>query len=297
MHILIAGASGLIGKALQDRLRDNHSVTRLVRRAPAGPGEVAWDPARGELDPSVMDQADAVINLSGTSIAGGLWTRSHKESLYSSRIRSTRTLVEAMRRAGSPPAVFLSQSASGYYGNRGDEVLTEASGSGDLFLSDVCRRWEAEAVRAPEGVRTVLTRTGIVMSRKGGALPKLLLPMRLYAGGPLGSGQQWWPWITMTDEVRAMEHLLTAEVEGPVNLCAPQPERLQVLLKELGRALHRPTRFRVPQKVLTVVMGQLADELLLVSARMDPKVLTASGFRFEAVTAADLAEQVRDRRV
>jgi hypothetical protein len=143
----------------------------------------------------------------------------------------------------------------------------------------------------------VLTRTGIVMSRKGGALPKPLLPMRLYAGGPLGSGQQWWPWITMTDEVRAMEHLLTAEVEGPVNLCAPQPERLQVLLKELGRALHRPTRFRVPQKVLTVVMGQLADELLLVSARMDPKVLTASGFRFEAVTAADLAEQVRDRRV
>ncbi len=297
MHILIAGASGLIGKALQSRLRDNHSVTRLVRRAPAGPDEVAWDPARGELDPSVMDQADAVINLSGTSIAGGLWTRSHKESLYSSRIRSTRTLVEAMRRAGSPPAVFLSQSASGYYGNRGDEVLTEASGSGDLFLSDVCRRWEAEAVRAPDGVRTVLTRTGIVMSRKGGALPKLLLPMRLYAGGPLGSGQQWWPWITMTDEVRAMEHLLTAEVEGPVNLCAPQPERLQVLLKELGRALHRPTRFRVPQKVLTVVMGQLADELLLVSARMDPKVLTASGFRFEAVTAADLAEQVRDRRV
>ncbi|WP_159803124.1 TIGR01777 family oxidoreductase [Arthrobacter zhaoguopingii] len=297
MHILIAGASGLIGKALSNRLRDNHTVTRLVRRAPAGPDEVAWDPARGELDPSVMDQADAVINLSGTSIAGGLWTRSHKESLYSSRIRSTRTLVEAMRRAGSPPAVFLSQSASGYYGNRGDEVLTEASGSGDLFLSDVCRRWEAEAVRAPEGVRTVLTRTGIVMSRKGGALPKLLLPMRLYAGGPLGSGQQWWPWITMTDEVRAMEHLLTAEVEGPVNLCAPQPERLQTLLQELGRALHRPTRFRVPQKVLTVAMGQLADELLLVSARMDPKVLTSSGFRFDAVTAADLAEQVRDRRV
>ncbi|MHA7263845.1 TIGR01777 family oxidoreductase [Arthrobacter sp. TMN-37] len=297
MRILLAGASGLIGKALLGRLRDNHSVTRLVRRAPAGPGEAAWDPARGELDPSLMEEADAVINLSGTPIAGGLWTRSHKESLYSSRIRSTRTLVEAMRRAANPPAVFLSQSASGYYGNRGDEVLTEASGSGDAFLSDVCRRWEAEAVRTPDGVRTVVTRTGIVMSRRGGALPKLLLPMRLYAGGSLGGGRQWWPWITLSDEVRAFEHLLTAAVEGPVNLCAPQPARLETILQELGRALHRPARLRVPQKVLTVAMGQLAEELLLASARMDPKVLMASGFQFEATTAGDLAEQVGTGRV
>ncbi len=284
----------MIGKALVSRLQGSHTVTRLVRRPPAGPGEVAWDPARGELDPSVMEQADAVINLSGTPIAG-LWTRSHKESLYSSRIRSTRTLVEAMRAAGSPPKVFLSQSASGYYGNRGDEVLTEGSGPGDTLLSDVCVRWEAEAVRAPSPVRTVLTRTGIVMAREGGALPKLLLPLRMYAGGPLGSGRQWWPWITLTDEVRAFEHLLTAGVEGPVNLCAPQPATLGSIIEELGNALHRPSGFRVPQRLLNLALGQLADELLLVSARMDPKILLASGFQFDATTPADLAERVRTR--
>jgi uncharacterized protein (TIGR01777 family) len=295
MRILIAGASGLIGKALVSRLEGSHTVTRLVRRAKAGPGEAAWDPARGELDVSVMDQADAVINLSGTPIAGGLWTRSHKEALYSSRIRSTRTLVEAMHKAGSPPKVFLSQSASGYYGDRGDEVLTEASGPGDTLLSDVCVRWEAEAVRAPSPVRTVLTRTGIVMAREGGALPKLLLPLRMYAGGPLGSGRQWWPWITLTDEVAALEHLLTAEIEGPVNLCAPQPATLGTIIEELGNALHRPSGFRVPQKLLNLTMGQLADELLLVSQRMDPKILLGSGFRFDATTPADLADRVRTR--
>ena len=285
----------MIGKALVSRLEGAHTVTRLVRRPPKGAGEAAWDPARGELEQSVMDQADAVINLSGTPIAGGLWTRSHKEALYSSRIRSTRTLVEAMRRADSPPKVFLSQSASGYYGNRGDEVLTESSGPGDTLLADVCRRWEAEAVRAPAPVRTVLTRTGIVMAREGGALPKLLLPLRMYAGGPLGSGRQWWPWITLTDEVRALEHLLTAEVEGPVNLCAPQPATLGTIIEELGNALHRPSRFRVPQKLLNLTLGQLADELLLVSARMDPKVLMGSGFTFDATTPADLADRVRTR--
>jgi uncharacterized protein (TIGR01777 family) len=293
MRILLAGASGTIGTALTRQLEKNHEVTRLVRRAPKGPSEVRWNPSAGELDVAAVERADAVINLSGAGIAGGLWTRSYKETLYSSRILATRTLVQAMRKAGNPPEVFISQSASGFYGDRGDEVLTEGSASGGTLLADICRRWEAEALRAPDSVRVVLPRTGIVMARDGGALPNLLIPIRFFAGTSLGSGRQWWPWISLNDEVRALEFLLTAPLAGPVNVSAPAPATLDTITLQLGRAFHRPVWFRVPAAILTSVVGQLAYELLLVSQRMEPRALTSAGFAFDEPTPEALAEWVR----
>ncbi len=292
MRILIAGASGTIGTALTRQLEKNHEVIRLVRRAPKSPAEIRWNPAAGELDVSAVEQADAVVNLSGAGIAGGLWTRGYKETLYSSRIMPTRTLVQAMRRAENPPEVFISQSASGYYGDRGDEVLTETSASGDTLLADICRRWEAEAVEAPESVRVVLARTGIVMSRRGGALSKLLIPIRLFLGTSLGSGRQWWPWISLNDEIRALEFLLTAPVSGPVNLSAPSPAPLDSIVVQLGEAFGRPVWFRVPGVILTTLIGQLAYELLLVSARMEPRALKEAGFAFDEPTPEALAQWV-----
>lgn len=297
MRILISGASGTIGKAFIKQLEPGtHQVKRLVRRAPSGPDEVQWDPAAGGLDPAIMDATDAVVNLSGAGIAGAPWTRSYKETLYSSRLTSTRTLVESMRRADSPPTIFLSQSASGYYGDRGSEDLPESATSGDLLLSDICRRWEAEALRAPSAVRTVLMRTGVVMSTSGGALPKLLIPLRFFVGGPLGTGNQWWPWVTLDDQVRAMAFLLEAEVSGPVNISSPSPATVTDLTEALGAALNRPTRFRVPEWVLTTVLGQLAKELLLPSARLNPTVLRDAGFEFRQDSLADLTRWVSESR-
>ncbi len=292
MRILLAGASGTIGTALIRHLEQDHEVRQLVRRAPKGPQQVRWNPSAGELDVAAVDWADAVINLSGAGIAGGLWTRSYKETLYSSRIMPTRTLVEAMRKASNPPSVFISQSASGYYGDRGDELLTEGSRSGDTLMADICRRWETEALRAPEGVRVVLTRTGIVMAKEGGALPNLLIPIRLFIGTALGSGRQWWPWITLNDEVRALAFLLTAPLSGPVNVSAPAPATLDTITLQLGRVFHRPVWFRVPGAVLTAVIGQLGQELLLTSARMEPRALTGAGFSFDEPTPEALADWV-----
>lgn len=292
MRILLAGASGTIGTALTRQLEKNHEVVRLVRRTPRGPSEIRWNPEAGELDVAAVDQADAVINLSGAGIAGGLWTRSYKETLYSSRLMPTRTLVQAMRKADNPPEVFISQSASGYYGDRGDDVLTEASTSGDTLLADICRRWEAEALGAPASVRVVLSRTGIVMAKEGGALPNLLIPIRLFAGTSLGSGRQWWPWISLNDEVRALEFLLTAPLSGPVNLSAPAPATLDSLTLQLGRAFKRPVWFRVPGFILKAVIGQLGYELLLVSTRMEPRALSGAGFSFDESSPESLAQWV-----
>ncbi|MHA7219524.1 TIGR01777 family oxidoreductase [Arthrobacter sp. MDT1-48-3] len=295
MRILLAGASGTIGTALIRQLEKNHEVTRLVRRAPKGPGEIRWNPSSGELDVAAVERADAVINLSGAGIAGGPWTRGYKETLYSSRILPTRTLVQAMRAAADPPQVFISQSASGYYGDRDDELLTENSASGDTLLADICRCWEAEARNAPDAVRVVLARTGIVMAKEGGALPNLLVPIRLFAGTSLGSGRQWWPWISLNDEVRALEFLLTAPLSGPVNLSAPAPATLDTITLQLGRVFHRPVWFRVPGALLKAVIGQLGYELLLVSARMEPRALTAAGFTFDEPTPEALAAWVHRR--
>ncbi|MFD1214718.1 TIGR01777 family oxidoreductase [Arthrobacter sp. GCM10027362] len=291
MKVLIAGASGLIGSALAQLLQSRgHTVGRLVRRPARAPGESSWNPAEGSLDPQAVSGQDAVVNLSGSALHLRPWTRSVKENLASSRIMSTRTLVAAMAAAERPPGVFISQSGSGYYGNRGDDVLTEDAPSGDIFMSAVCRKWEEAARGAPS--RTVITRTGIVMSPRAGALPRLLAPLRLGLGGPPGSGRQWWPWITLEDEAAALAFLLEAQLSGPVNLCAPEPARAGDLVAALAAALGRPARFRVPEPVITAVLGELAENIVLPSARMLPARLQAAGFVFRQPAVADLARWV-----
>lgn len=291
MKILAAGASGLIGKALTRHLTaGGHDVVRLVRRRPGNAREIHWDPSRQNLDLSALDGVDAVINLAGAGIADRPWTRARVETLYSSRLTSTNLLVSAMNRVDRPPEVFISQSASGYYGDRADELLTEDAPSGTGVLADICRKWEAAALRAPASTRTIVTRTGIVLDPTGGALPRLLMPLRLGFGGPLGSGAQWWPWITLDDEVRAFEFLLTAHLSGPVNLCAPQPATMAGLVSTLAAVVGRPARLRVPARVLTAVLDDLARELLLSSARMSPTRLTEAGFVFGQPSPERLAD-------
>lgn len=281
MKIILAGSSGPIGQALVHRLRSRqHTVQRLVRRSPRGEGELQWNPSEGVLDPALIDGADAVINLAGANIGQRLWTRSRIELLYSSRLTAVRTLVGAMERCSAPPRVFLSQSASGYYGDRGDEPLPESAGPGSNLLADLCTKWEQAALLAPDATRVCVTRSSLVFSVAGGALPLMLLPLRLGFGGPLGSGRQWLPWISLEDEVRAFEFLLDSNLAGPVNLAAPGAATMEEVMAGLGAALHRPSRLRVPAAVLEAGLGELARELLLASARLVPERLTAAGFSF-----------------
>jgi len=296
MRILIAGASGLIGTALSDTLRGSgHDVVSLVRRPPASPAEVQWDPAAGRIDDTALKGADAVINLSGAGIGDRPWTRRRISELSSSRLGATRTLTAAMGRMDTPPPVFLSQSASGYYGNAGPAVLRENAPAGTGILARICVDWEAAAHEAPAGVRVVTARTGVVLSRNGGALGRLLPLLRLGVGGPLGNGRQYWPWITLPDVAAAFEFLLTAPLAGPVNVCAPESADVNSLIAQLAGALHRPALLRVPAPVLRLVMGQLANELLLASQRMEPAALAGAGFQWKHPSLAEAAAWVANR--
>lgn len=292
MRILISGSSGLIGTALKQQWSSNgHEVRTLVRRAPKTSLEFGWDPIDGTMDPAALAGVDAVVNLSGESLGRQLWTSGFKERLYSSRIASTQTLVEAMRAAATPPAVFLSQSATGFYGTHTQDAATEATPVGqNSFLADLCRVWETTAQQAPPETRTVLMRTGVVLSPRGGALAKLLLPLRVGLGGPLGSGKQWWPWITLADQVSAVDYLLTAPISGPVNLCSPEPATMGEIVKELGKALHRPTIAQVPEFVLRTALREMASELLLTSTLATPSVLVEHGFTFQHPDARTAAQ-------
>ncbi len=291
MRILISGASGLLGSAGSLALtRAGHHVTKLVRRPAQSPDEMQWDPARKELDPRRLEGIEAVINLSGAGLANHPWTRSYIETLYESRVDPTRALVRAMTRMHTPPSVFLSQSATGYYGEADATAVDESFPSANnSLLADICRRWEDAALAAPQEVRTVLMRTGVVVARRGGAIGKLLLPLKIGLGGPLGSGQQYWPWISLPDDVAAMEFLLRTDIHGPVNLCAPEPAQVKALVAELAKALGKPSRLRVPELVLTTLMGKMADEMLLTSTKAVPGVLLGHGFTFQHPTAAAVA--------
>lgn len=296
MRILIAGASGLIGTALSHALRsEGHDVVALVRRAPASPAEFQWDPAAGRIDDTALKGADAVVNLSGAGIGDRPWTRARIEELRSSRLGATQTLTGAIARTDTPPAVFLSQSASGYYGNAGPAVLRENAPAGSGTLARICAEWEAAAHEAPAGVRVVTTRTGVVLSRSGGALGRLMPLLRLGVGGPLGNGRQYWPWVTLPDVTGAFSFLLSAPVSGPVNVCAPESADVNSLIARLAGALHRPALLRVPAPVLRLVMGQLADELLLASQRLEPAVLAANGFQWQHPSLAQAAAWVVSR--
>ena len=293
MRIVIAGASGLIGTHMSAAFRDaGHDVVSLVRRGPASATEVRWNPTAGELDPKALAGADAVVNLSGAGIGDRPWTRRRIDELLSSRLDSTRTLTQAMRQLESPPPVFISQSGANYYGDAGNTVLRENAPQGAGTLARICGEWETAAATAPPGVRVVLPRTAVVLSRSGGALGRLLPLIRLGIGGPLGNGRQYWPWITLPDVSAAFLFLLESPLSGPVNLCAPEETDMNALVAALAKALHRPAALRVPAPVLRLVMRDLADELLLASQRMEPHLLSSAGFTWQHPTLAQAAQWV-----
>jgi uncharacterized protein (TIGR01777 family) len=277
-HAVIAGATGFIGRALVAELvQSGWSVTRLVRGDSTSKDEVSWDPRTGTLDATVLSGADAVINLSGASISRIPWTRSVRESIVTSRREATTTLVTAINAAAVTPAVFLSGSAVGIYGDRGDETVDEKSPRGTGFLADVVEAWERDASGAR--CRTVYLRTGLVLG-DGGALAPLRLATSLFAGARVGTGRQWWPWISLRDEVRAIVHLIDSKLVGPVNLVGPTPARSDEVTRELARLLWRPHLFVIPAFVIGM-LGAAGRELLLWSQKVTPTALENDGFRFE----------------
>lgn len=282
MKVAVTGASGLIGSALVPHLRARgDEVLTLVRRAPRAPGEVRWDPDSGDVDLAGLAGTDAVVHLSGAGVGDQRWTPEYKQLILTSRVNSTRTIATAMAALDPLPQVLVSGSAMGVYGDRGDEELTERSAPGVGYFPDVVTAWEAAADPAREaGIRVATTRTSLVMSRKGGAFGRLVPLVRLGLGGPLGSGQQWWSWLTLQDDVRARAFLLDNDVSGPVNLSSPQPLRQRDIAAALGRVAHRPAVLPVPGFVLRVVIGEFASDIL-ASDRMLPTVLTDAGFTFE----------------
>jgi uncharacterized protein len=284
VRVLIAGASGFLGTALVERLTaDGHEVVRLVRRRAQGPEEAAWSPAAGIIDFTVMDRVDAVVNLSGAALARLPWTKGYQGEIVDSRVTATRTLADAMRKARRPPAVFLSASAVGYYGDRPGELLTEFSTAGSGFLAEVVQRWEGAAALAPDDTRTVVFRTGIVVGH-GGAMQRIGMLTRFGLSSRLGTGGQHWPWIALDDEISAIAHLLTSKLSGPVNLAGPTPATADRVMTAMAERMHRPYTFTVPEKMLGLALGRAADELLLSSQKVRPQRLIDDGYRFEHAT-------------
>ena len=280
MRVLISGASGLVGTELVRQLtQGGHEALRLVRRRAKAADEIIWNPAKGEIDPEIMESVDAVVNLAGATTGKIPWTAKYKKEIVSSRIDSTRTLVTAINRASNPPKVLVSGSASGFYGEGGSTWLSEESPKGTGFLSDLAHNWEQEAMKAR--ARVVLIRTTLVMSRRKGALGPLMPLLKLGVGGPIGSGKQFWAWINLVDEAAAIIHLInTPGTNGPYNLTAPEPATCEEMIVGLGKAIRRPAFFRIPEFLMKLFIGEAAEELLLVSQKMTANKLLASGFRF-----------------
>jgi uncharacterized protein (TIGR01777 family) len=286
MKVLVSGSTGLVGAALTEFLRgEGHEVARLVR--PGGElraGDVRWDPVRGDFHVAAAEGADAVVNLAGASIAAGRWSEKRKRVLRSSRVEATRHLVSALARLKQPPKTLVSASAIGYYGNRGEETLTEESPPGSDYLATLARDWEAAAARAEEsGIRTVLLRFGVILAAQGGALAKMLTPFRLGAGGKIGSGQQWMSWLTLEEAIEVIRYALrTTSLRGPVNAVSPNPVQNAEFTRALGQTVHRPTIFPMPAFAARLAFGEMADALLLSSQRVVPRRLEGAGYRFLA---------------
>jgi uncharacterized protein (TIGR01777 family) len=315
MKIVVTGSTGLVGTALVHALAcDGHTVCRLLRRETiTGKGkkdqpnqglagqvvDIAWDPE----DPSASSLADsqgkvegaeAVVNLAGASIAGGRWTTERKMLLRSSRVRTTGALVSALKKASVRPKVFVSASAIGYYGSRGEEVLTEESKCGEGFLAGVSREWETEAVKAEAlGTRVVCARFGIILAKHGGALPQMMRPFQFGVGGKIGSGQQWMSWVTLRDVIGVIRYALeNATMTGAVNVVAPRSARNAEFTRELARAMHRPAIFPAPAFALRLALGEMADALLLSSQRVLPSFLQRLNYPFVQPDLPSALEQI-----
>ena len=275
MKAVIAGGTGFLGSALASSLRaDGHHVT-IISRHPRGADQVAWS------DRSVLDGADVVVNLAGTSLDSGRWTEARKAEILQSRVHATDSIVRAMSEVSRPPSVLLNQSAVGVYGAHGSESLTEESPPGSDFLASVCVAWEAAATNAASMTRVVVLRTGLPLHPSGGALPRLALPFRLFAGGRLGSGRQYWSWIHLDDWIRLVRWAIEEpDISGPLNVTAPAPATNGELAHALGRALHRPAFAPAPGFVLRLLLGEMADALILSGQRVLPAKATRGGFEF-----------------
>ncbi len=282
MNVLISGSSGLIGGTLARRWVARGDVVRRLVRGSSGPPDVRWDPSGGEIDRTGLEGAEVVVHLAGEPLANGRWTPAKKSRIVSSRVEGTRVLAESLAAMAERPRVLLSASAIGYYGSRGDELLTEASTPGTGFLAEVCRRWEEATLTAEAaGIRVVHLRIGVVLDPSGGALKTMLPAFRMGMGGRLGNGSQWLSWIALEDVVGAIELAIERdEIRGPLNIVAPEPVTNSEFTSTLARAIHRPAFLPVPAPLLRLAIGGMADEAVLASARVRPERLLATGYRF-----------------
>ncbi|MBA4017256.1 MAG: TIGR01777 family protein [Pirellula sp.] len=297
LRVLITGSGGLVGSALTPFLQTGgHTISRLTRTQ-SKRGGIRWDPEAGEIDPATLEGFDAVVHLAGESIASGRWSEARKQRILESRVKGTQLLAGALAKLKNPPKVFACASAVGFYGNRGDETLDESSAPGQGFLADVCQAWEAATKPASAaGIRTVNLRFGVILSGRGGALGKMLLPFQLGAGGRIGSGKQWMSWVALDDVIGAIHHsLLTDSVAGPVNVVSPTPVTNAEFTKTLGRVLMRPTIFPMPAFAAKLALGEMADELLLAGQRVLPKALEAADYRFRFAQLEDALRHVLGR--
>ncbi|HEX2098486.1 MAG TPA: TIGR01777 family oxidoreductase [Rubrobacteraceae bacterium] len=282
MDVLVSGSTGLVGSSLVSALRyEGHRVIRLTRSQDAGDDAVRWDPSAGKIDADRLEGIDAVVHLAGENLVGR-WTSNKKARIRNSRVQGTRLLAETLAGLASPPGVMVSASATGYYGDRGDELLREESAPGTNFLAEVCQKWEAAANPVREArIRVVHPRFGIVLSPQGGALRVTLPIFKVGGGGRIGSGRQYWPWVAIDDVVGSILHALkTDSLEGPVNVSVPDPPTNAQYTTTLGRVLNRPTVFPLPAPIARLMLGQLADELLLASQRVEPAGLKESGYEY-----------------
>lgn len=296
-RVVIAGSSGLIGSALVPVLEACDMEVRRLVHTSSETGHFHWNPERGELDPSVLEGCEAIINLAGENIMSGRWTAARKGRLLSSRVQSTELLANTTARLNRPPSVFLNASATGFYGNRGDEELTEESTSGTGFLAEICRDWEAATVPAENaGVRVVKLRFGAVLTPKGGALKAMLTPFKWGLGGVVGSGIQWMSWIALEDVTNIICTLMQRqEMQGAVNVVTPHPVTNREFTYALGKALHRPTILPLPAFAARLFLGEAADELLLSSTRALPAVLSQHGYAFRFPSLEQFLQTVLQR--
>ena len=299
MRVVVTGSSGLIGTALIEALRARgDEVTCLVRRTPAA-GEARWDPDGGQVDAAALEGHDAVVHLAGAGIGDHRWTEDHKRAVLDSRVKGTTLLAETVARLSNKPEVLASSSAIGYYGLRGDEVLTEDSGPGTGFLAEVCQQWEAATAPAEDaGVRVAHFRTGLVLSPEGGALKQMLLPFKLGIGGRIGTGRQWWSWIAIEDEIGAILHLLdSGTARGPVNLTAPDPVTNEEFTRTLNHVLRRPTLLPTPTFALKAMFGSEAvEEMFLGGQRVRPARLQSGGYGFRHLELEGALRQLLHKR-